>query len=175
LNDGTVSGNSVNNSGGGIHNSFNSATLTLNNSTISSNTVSIANGTGGGIANSAGTVTLKNTIIAGNSVELSGPDCSGTMTSLDYNLIGDPSGCTITGSTTNNKSGDPKLGPLADNGGPTKTHALLTNSPAIDEGNPATPGSGGNACLATDQRGTTRPQGPNCDIGARACPCVAKR
>lgn len=52
-----------------------------------------------------------------------------------------------------------KLGPLADNGGPTLTHALLDGSPAIDAGDAA-------SCPATDQRGVTRPQGPGCDIGA---------
>ena len=61
---------------------------------------------------------------------------------------------------------NPKLGPLQDNGGPTFTHALLQGSPAIDAGNPATPGSGANACPATDQREVARPQGPRCDIGA---------
>jgi hypothetical protein len=57
------------------------------------------------------------------------------------------------------------LGPLADNGGETLTHALLPGSPAIDTGdNPA--------CLASDQRGISRPQDGNnngdvfCDIGA---------
>ncbi|HZP40998.1 MAG TPA: choice-of-anchor Q domain-containing protein, partial [Candidatus Binatia bacterium] len=67
---------------------------------------------------------------------------------------------------------DPMLGPLAANGGPTATHALLTGSPAIDAANPAAPGSGGDACPATDQRGIQRLQDgngdgiPRCDIGA---------
>ena len=60
----------------------------------------------------------------------------------------------------------PLLGPLQDNGGPSQTHALLQGSPAIDAGNPATPGSGGSACEAIDQRGVSRPQGAACDIGA---------
>jgi hypothetical protein len=51
------------------------------------------------------------------------------------------------------------LGPLADNGGPTQTHALLPGSPAIDAGD-------NTACPATDQRGVTRPLGAACDIGA---------
>ena len=77
---------------------------------------------------------------------------------------------------------DPKLGPLTNNGGPTETRALLHGSPAIDAGNPATPGSGGNACEATDQRGVARPQDGDaggvatCDIGAfeRSRPRVAR-
>ena len=57
--------------------------------------------------------------------------------------------------------GDPMLAPLADNGGPTWTHALLTGSPAIDTGNNA-------AALTTDQRGDgfVRVYGAAADIGA---------
>ncbi len=56
-------------------------------------------------------------------------------------------------------SGDPLLGPLADNGGTTQTHALLIGSDAIDNGDDL-------LCPATDQRGVTRPQGAGCDIGS---------
>jgi len=51
------------------------------------------------------------------------------------------------------------LGPLAANGGPTLTHALISGSPALDAANPG-------SCPATDQRGVARPQGPGCDVGA---------
>jgi uncharacterized repeat protein (TIGR01451 family) len=61
---------------------------------------------------------------------------------------------------------DARLDMLADNGSETQTHALLPDSPAIDAGNPATPGSGNGACEALDQRGITRPMGSACDIGA---------
>ena len=54
-------------------------------------------------------------------------------------------------------SGDPLLGPLADNGGRTMTMALLANSPAIDAGT---------TCVFEDQRGVFRPQESYCDIGA---------
>jgi hypothetical protein len=54
---------------------------------------------------------------------------------------------------------DPKLGPLADNGGPTLTMALLPGSPAIDAGSTST-------APATDQRGFPRPAGLTTDIGA---------
>ena len=65
---------------------------------------------------------------------------------------------------------NPLLGPLANNGGPTQTFALLPGSPAIDAGNDA-------VCMAAvgapdygaggfDQRGVTRPHGSHCDIGA---------
>jgi hypothetical protein len=54
---------------------------------------------------------------------------------------------------------DPKLGPLADNGGPTLTMALLPGSPAIDAGNTS-------VAPATDQRGFPRPAGLAADLGA---------
>ena len=54
---------------------------------------------------------------------------------------------------------DPVLGPLEDNGGPTLTHALLPGSPALGAADEA-------LCVATDQRGVSRPQGDGCDIGA---------
>ena len=57
---------------------------------------------------------------------------------------------------------DPGLGPLADNGGPTQTHALLDDSPAINAGDAA-------SCPLTDQRGQKRSDG-KCDIGAYEFP-----
>jgi hypothetical protein len=63
------------------------------------------------------------------------------------------------GSCSASLSGDPKLGALADNGGPTQTHALLGGSPAINAGDDV-------ICPTTDQRGIVRPQGEHCDIGA---------
>jgi hypothetical protein len=81
-----------------------------------------------------------------------------------FSLIGDGSGSGLT-NTDGNQVGsasapiDPKLGPLADNGGPTRTHALLLGSPAIDAA--STPD-----CPTTDQRGVLRPQGAACDIGS---------
>ncbi len=176
----TISGNSSKQDGGGLYNL--SGTATLNNVTITNNTADSdgnGSGNGGGVFRSAGTVNIKNTIIAGNFDNSAGtnptkrPDCSGTLTSLGYNLLGKNTGCTFTPTTgdqvgTGTSPIDPKLGPLQNNGGPTPTHALLSGSPAIDAGNPAVPGSGGNACAATDQRGMPRPQpvGGRCDIGA---------
>jgi hypothetical protein len=88
----------------------------------------------------------ENCIIAGNSPL----DFSGVVISEGYNLIQNTSGSTITGNQAGNIYGaDPLLGPLQDNGGSTWTHALLTNSPCIDQGT-----SGG---LTTDQRRVPRP------------------
>jgi uncharacterized repeat protein (TIGR01451 family) len=55
---------------------------------------------------------------------------------------------------------DAILDPLADNGGPTQTHALVTGSPAVDAAGPGCPPPN------TDQRGVSRPQGAACDIGS---------
>jgi len=74
-------------------------------------------------------------------------------------------GCTATGKTKHNLSGDPKLGPLGNHGGTTETQALLAGSPALKAGNPATLNGVGNHCEPTDQIGTPRPKG-KCDIGA---------
>src|SRR5262249_7080820 len=116
---------------------------------------------GGGVAfNNAilGTFTVMNTLIALNLVSYggSGPDVSGPFSSQGHNLIGDGTGNTnawdasdLVGTPQNPL--DPKLGPLANNGGPTKTYALLRGSPAIDSGN-------NSGAPATDQRGVHRPR-----------------
>ena len=75
------------------------------------------------------------------------------------------SGCAITLGGGELLNTMPYLFVLADNGGPTKTHAFLNYSPALDRANPAAPGSGGNACPSTDQRGEARAD-LRCDIGA---------
>jgi uncharacterized repeat protein (TIGR01451 family)/CSLREA domain-containing protein len=167
----TISENTANGDvGGGIEHDAASGTLSINNSTIANNTAASSN-SGGGISVTNGIVKIRNTILADNTAAGGGPDCftdtGKSLTSEDYNLIESTSECTITGATSNNITGqDPKLGALADNGGPTKTHALLTGSPALDKGNTAIPAITGLSCLPTDQRGISRPQGSVCDIGA---------
>lgn len=176
----TISGNHADASGGGIRNGTRVqsgdyfGTVALANVTVSNNSTDGDDSDapltfvvgGGGLA---GPATLRNTIIAGNTDASSrGDDCVLMQTSEGHNLIGDTNGCAITGSAIGNQL----LGPLADNGGPTRTHALLDGSPAIDRGNPNTPDGGGWRCTASDQRGTTRPQDGDglfharCDIGA---------
>jgi CSLREA domain-containing protein len=140
LTNSTVSGNSSPNSnGGGLRNL---GTANLSSSTFSNNS---AAGTGGGISNS-GTTTLDNTIIANSPA---GGDCvrPGGTINATYSLIEQNLAC-VNGTNTNNLTGDPNLGALANNGGATQTHALQTGSIAIDTGNSA---------LTTDQRGFTRP------------------
>jgi uncharacterized repeat protein (TIGR01451 family) len=130
----------------------------LNNVTLSYN--SAMSGTGGIEAASNVTLTVSNSIISDNA----GDNCKGALFSVGYNLdSGNSCGFSATGDLTNT---DPLLGPLIDNGGSTLTQLLQAGSPAIDAGDPGTPGTGGNTCAATDQRGIIRPQGARCDIGA---------
>ncbi len=162
----TFSGNHASGSGGAI---YSTGSTTITSSTIAGNMADsdgFSGGDGGGIEVAGGTVTLTNTLVAGNSVGGSGtgPDCSGTVTSAGNNLIGNSTACTIGSEMGSDKVGtggspiDPMLGALVANGGPTKTRALLSGSPAIN--------TGACASLSTDQRGTPRPQGAACDIGA---------
>jgi hypothetical protein len=78
------------------------------------------------------------------------------LTSGGHNVFTDATCAPV---PTDGVVGDARLGPLADNGGPTLTHALLPGSPAIDAADAA-------LCPATDQRGVARPQGAGCDAGA---------
>src|SRR5205814_2005 len=68
-------------------------------------------------------------------------------------------------------NGNANLGPLADNGGPTLTHALLLGSAAIDAGDDAV--CAADPVSGVDQRGVIRPQGAHCDIGAYERPTLA--
>lgn len=80
-----------------------------------------------------GVIKIHNSIIAGNLGGTFDPEASGDFGSLGGNLIGNTTGST--GWIANDlQNVDPKLGPLQNNGGPTFTHALLPDSPAIDAG-----------------------------------------
>lgn len=175
----TVSGNEAEASGGGIYVPFSGAGVHIASSTISDNTAdSDADGVGdgGGIfIDATGTVGLRNTIIGNNSDGSTyppnpvAPDCVGTFQSAGYNLVEDLgfplSACGFDGDTTGNLIGvDPALLPLADNGGPTETHALGPGSVAIDAGNPAGCVDPDGAPLDVDQRHGIRQD--RCDIGA---------
>ena len=158
----TLSGNRSSRFGGGVYGS--GANVLLNNVTVAKNH---AANSGGGVHFGGGSLSLRNTMLADNTATSSGPDC-GAFFSLDYNLIENISGCVVASTTTNNVTGiDPTLAPLAYYaGGLTRTQPPLPGSAAVNAANPAAPGSGGNACEATDQQGTTRPVGVACDIGA---------
>lgn len=168
LTNSTVSGNRAYGHGGGI---YNSGITTLSSATVAYNTADQGNngdGDGGGLF-TIGTLTMTNTIVARNGDKTGeNPDCAGTVTSGDYNLLGisDSISCTfvpqggdLQGTTASPL--DPLLGALGDKGGPTWTHSLSNSSPAVDQ-IPA----GVNGCVlgVRDQRGVLR--FPPCDIGA---------
>ncbi len=165
----TLSGNIANNNGGGIH--INSGTATLNNVTVASNIADNdgnGSGDGGGILNNTGTVNTKNTIIANNRDNGGeAPDCNGTLTTQNNNLLGNNTNCAgLTNGVNGDKVGtgssplNPKLGGPAYYGGSTTLiQILLPGSPALDAGNNST-------CATTDQRGAARPVNFICDMGA---------
>jgi CSLREA domain-containing protein len=180
----TVSGNTAKQNAGGVYVVSSPATLT--NVTITDNRAdndSTSGGLGGGLGNSSGTVTLRNTIAAGNfrggSPSSTRDDINGTLPGLSsHNLIGDGSGMTgiSNGDANSNQVGSagtpiiPYLRKLIYNGGPTRTHGLLYNSPAIDAGDDTVTGPPLN--LTKDQRGLPRSDdgdltaGSHVDIGA---------
>ncbi len=99
--------------------------------------------------------------------------------STGYNLVGTDQGCMYPAGMPGDKVGtvdseiDPVLGPLSENGGTTRTHALMDESPALDSGNPSQLGGDADeACLIDDQRFEVRPEigkpdgSERCDIGA---------
>jgi len=105
------------------------------------------------------TLTLANSIVASTQDNcFFAPWGSGVVTlTADHNNVFTDATCFAGASDL--VVADAGLGPLADNGGPTLTHALLAGSPAIDAAD-------GAVCPATDQRGVARPQGAACDVGA---------
>ncbi|MGI9021580.1 MAG: choice-of-anchor Q domain-containing protein [Solirubrobacterales bacterium] len=153
----TLSGNRAPASGGGI--SVGAGLPKLRSATISENTADAdANGTGhGGGISSFNQISIRNSIIAGNAdlnPTAPEPDCDTSFVTVAHNLLGNGGDCG-SGPSGNVFVADPLLKPLADNGGPTETHALKATSKAI--------GRAGNS-PATDQRGVRRDSDP--DIGA---------
>jgi hypothetical protein len=117
---------------------------------------------GGGVgSNNAGNVSLRNVLLSGNLrlgvAQNCGTGNGGVMSSGSNNLSNDATCAVLTMPTDHFNVASGLSGALANNGGPTLTHALLGSSLAINAGNAA-------ECLATDQRGFAR-QGI-CDIGA---------
>ncbi len=152
----TISGNSAA-YGGGILSDDNQTAVTVENSTISNNSANSGNG-GGVYCHTGSVMTIRNSIIANQAAD---EDCrinGGSVTSEGYNIeSGTSCGFSSIGDMQNM---DPRLNALS-NGVMTPK----SDSPAIDGGNPADPGSGGDACLADDQRGNARDD-LRCDIGA---------
>jgi CSLREA domain-containing protein len=147
----TVSGNTATASGGGISSTDET---TLWNATVANNRAPV----GAGIywTGAAATTTMWNTIVAGNTTGA----CGGAISQRNQwqaNIVDDATCALAAGEGV--QQTDPRIGPLANNRGPTNTHALAAASPAINAGGASLCGS------QTDQRGAL-PVGGNCDIGA---------
>ena len=137
----TLSGNSAASNGGAV---YTHTAINITNSTIAYNT---AAGAGGIHKQGSGTANIKNTILAYNT----GGNSNGALNSLGNNIdsantagLSGPGDLIMT---------DPRLGALGYNGGPTKTHALLAGSPAINAGaNLGAPAVDGRAFQRSDGR-----------------------
>jgi hypothetical protein len=164
-------------SGGGLAN--NSGHMELHETTIVHNHTGegIVDGYGGGLESSAVNTTtiLHNTAIAMNINPgrtdpdwapncHTGPDVTNTLEGY-YSLIEIATGCTLDINESMLLGAWFMYSNLSDNGGPTMTYALQSDSPAVDNGDPA-------SCPVTDQRGYPRPVDGDragaavCDIGA---------
>lgn len=142
----TISGNR----GTGVR-ALSAPAVSIDSSTIVGNRRGLASELGESVPSS---ISYRNSVIARNGV-----DCSmgaGVLVSQGFNLDSDGS-CNL--NPADATAPNPGLGPLAANGGPTMTHALLAGSPAIDSGA---------VCPATDQRGVSRPRDGDRD-GSAAC------
>ena len=162
----TISGNTTGTNGGGVHVTY--GNLVIRNSTIAANGAQDAVAGGGGVfvknvvngGQLAPAITIMSSIVAGNTSANPAADI-GSFTSLvvqgDHDIITAMNGTPPIGTLV----GNPGLLPLGDYGGPTPTHALAANSPAIDHG--SNPGH-----FASDQRGAGHPRvfGADTDIGA---------
>ena len=165
----TVAGNTANRGGGGI---WNSGTMTVTNSTVSGNTttaiansgvMTMVNSTVSGSNNDVeiinqGTMTVTNSLVQGECLDYVSSD----FTSAGYNVESPGDTCGFDQSTDQPSATEMQLnlGPLADNGGPTMTHAFVGGSVAINH-IPIV-----DCEVDEDQRGVSRPQGNACDVGA---------
>jgi parallel beta-helix repeat protein/predicted outer membrane repeat protein len=157
----TISGNSANSNGGGIlvanpdpnAVAITHSTITLNRADANSS----GGGSGGGIHSNSAAVNIDHTIVAGNLRQASTRSDVSAAVATRFSLIGDNTGATITDNGGNQIGTgaapvNPQLGPLANNGGSTLTHAFLAGSPALDAGDPAAAAGAVNVPL-NDQRG----------------------
>jgi hypothetical protein len=147
----TISGNTANGAlategGGGVRIQAGVNSVTFTSCTITANTApNTTAGSRSGVWHETGTVTFVNSIVAANVSQDIQRDGTGVVTIGGFNLIGEntsveteftpgsPSGTNYVG--TDAAPLDPRLDVLTNNGGPTRTHALLADSVAIDKGN----------------------------------------
>ncbi|MFL5781733.1 MAG: choice-of-anchor Q domain-containing protein [Thermoleophilaceae bacterium] len=160
----TIAGNSggaatplADNGGGGIY--LEGGSLQLGSSTVAGNSARVPAGgadAGGGLYVMGASAKARNTIIAGNSASDGFPaNCVGSVSSQGHN-IEDRDDCGLSGPGDKKSTAVP-LGPLAFNGGATRTRAITRTGPAFDAGR---------GCPGRDQRGVLRPAGQACDVGA---------
>lgn len=143
--------------GGLVHLGSAGGKLEVLNSTIAGNRSTKSGGNVVDLSSAGkGSTVLRNSIVTAGAAIEEAQNCEGSVESAGHN-IDSRDECNFK-SAGDNVNTDPLLGPLADNGGPTRTMALLAGSPALDAASAP--------CPATDQRGIPRPQGPACDIGA---------
>ena len=177
INNSTISANAALYGSGGVYIGSGSS-LTVNQSTISANSsAGTHTGTDGGgiqLGDNTSVVTLSGSIVSGNSSGVAGAADFGLYSALPSDtssftatnsIIGEVDSRITVNGTNNVSSTNPMLGALANNGGTTKTMALLTGSPAIDAGpNPVATFTGNEF----DQRGAgyARVVGGLVDIGA---------
>ena len=174
INNSTFSANTATDMGAGINSD---ADVNLLHVTVANNNVSNSDQNGAGINyfGPGGSYFISNTLLTNNSgkSEIINCGCTGgdtlacatlRLTSQGGNISSDFS-CDLTSGLSDLQGPNPKILALADNGGPTKTHALDYDSLAIDNALLVN-------CAATDQRGETRPVDGNasgtagCDIGS---------
>ena len=147
----SVSGNSANTVAGGIGSN---GRLVLDNVTVAYNTAPTVGGIAQAVGRAAPDTTIDNTLVARNTGGACGGDTGGvSVWKGDHNF--DDDGTCEFDAQGDLPGADPQIGLLADNGGPTQTHAIPATSPAVNAGAD---------CPATDQRGAARSGA--CDIGA---------
>lgn len=155
--------------GGGVYDGSAIEDFSFWNATVASNTAGTG-GTAGGIY----VLSFENANLKSSILDLNSPDdCDGPFTSLSYNLIYNPTGCSLSSDPSTQTGIHADLKNLGNNGGPTPTMELKSVSEAIDAIPVASCKWGlGNGALTTDQRGMTRPADGDgngkakCDIGA---------
>ena len=151
----TIVGNDSVRGGGGVTDYSGGSTFV--NDTIPDNTAATS---GGGLESGTlrGATKVTGTILSANTPGNCAVVQAGVITSKGSNI---DSGTTCGFAASGDKSStDPKLGPLQNNGGPAPTRAITSSSPAFDADFATCPPP------ATDEVGTSRPQGARCDIGA---------
>ena len=152
----TISGNQASGDVGGLRANI-YYELSIQNSTIAFNTAAHY----AGVFVNAKKTFIQSSILARNTNSQGGSADlfeSGGYWSTSHSLVQSFSPTPTSGTVS--LTADPQLAPLANHGGPTRTHALLATSPAIDQGDALT--------FSTDQRGTGFPRvvGIGADIGA---------